>query len=211
MRVGRGPGGESAVWASTAVAALLGCTTPPPKQPDDLCSIFKERPGWYRDSRAAQRRWGVPIPLQLAVVYQESSFRARARPPRRRFLGFIPWRRPSSAYGYGQATRDAWDAYRRGTGRGSADRDDYGDVVDFIGWFGAQGADRYGIPRDQPVPFYLSYHEGHAGYLRRTHREKAWLAGVARKVDARASRFKGQLLGCQEALEKLLRRWWWPF
>ena len=41
----------------------------------------------------------------MSFVYQESSFKADARPEREKILGFIPWFRPSSAVGYSQALK----------------------------------------------------------------------------------------------------------
>ena len=75
----------------------------PPANPDDVCEIFREHPVWYDYASRSRERWGTPIATQMAFVYYESSFRSHARPPRTRLLGFIPWRRPTSAYGYAQA------------------------------------------------------------------------------------------------------------
>ena len=54
----------------------------------------------------------------------------------------------SSAYGYAQALEGTWDDYRKDTGRRGADRDDFADSSDFIGWYmhGAAG-ERAGDPR----------------------------------------------------------------
>lgn len=82
--------------ALLALSALLltACATTPPKQQDDLCEIFEQEPNWYDHAYTSERRWGVPIAVQMAIVQRESSFRARVRPERTRLLGFIPWRRP---------------------------------------------------------------------------------------------------------------------
>ncbi|MCZ0952692.1 MAG: hypothetical protein OXJ56_08905, partial [Rhodospirillaceae bacterium] len=84
--------------------AIAGCASTPPNNPSDVCEIFVEKRSWYRDARRASNRWQVPIGVLMAFTYQESSFRARARPPRRRLLGFIPWTRTADAYGFAQAT-----------------------------------------------------------------------------------------------------------
>ena len=49
----------------------------PPSRPGDICAVFTEKPGWYAASRSSAARWGVPEAVQLAVIYQESGFRAR--------------------------------------------------------------------------------------------------------------------------------------
>src|SRR3546814_8971202 len=65
-------------------------------------------------------------------LYTESGSKARARPPRTKLLGFIPWKRQSSAYGYAQALDGTWLEYQRSTGRWSARRSDFGDAIHFV-------------------------------------------------------------------------------
>ena len=76
---------------------LGACTTSPPKNTDDICAIFFEKDDWYDDAEDASEEWGTPIPVMMAIMYQESRFKAKARPPRKKILGFIPGPRPSSA------------------------------------------------------------------------------------------------------------------
>lgn len=189
---------------------LQGCVTPPPQQLDNLCGIFGERPGWYRDARDSAKRWGVPESVQAAIIHQESRFRARARPARRRFLWIIPIWRPSSAFGYGQVINGTWNTYVRSTGNWGADRDDFGDVADFIGWYGDSISKRTKIPKRDAGKLYLAYHEGPGGYLRGSHKKKSWLQGVAKKVSARAARYERQLSGCRQKLESS-GSGFWPF
>jgi hypothetical protein len=204
---------RGAAWIAAAVLAvaiptLLSSCATPPTRPDDLCSIFTEKRAWYRAALGARKRWGVPESVQLAIIHQESSFRARARPPRSRVLWIFPGPRPSSAYGYGQVVDSTWDRYRRATGRSGADRDDFADVVDFIGWYAVQLERRAGVPRNDAYRLYLAYHEGPRGYLRGNHRGKIWLERVARKVKGRSDRYHQQYMGCRE---RLRGPWWWPF
>ena len=84
-------------------AVLAGCASKaPPDKPHNLCHVFKEKRGWYKDAKKANQRWGTPIQIMMAIMYQESSYRHNAQPPRPWFL-FIPLPRDSSAYGYSQA------------------------------------------------------------------------------------------------------------
>lgn len=216
MRSGGGTGeagARSVKPAACAVmvvllAAMAGCSaTKPPRETDDACAIFREKKGWYKKSAAARERWGVPIPIQLAFIRQESSFDGEARPPRRWILGFIPWKRPSTAHGYAQALESTWNDYRKSTGERGADRDDFGDSVDFIGWYNSRSAKMCGISRHDPYRLYLAYHEGPTGYRRGTWRRKAWLVGTARKVAGRAARYGAQLSRCEEDLRKRKRFW----
>jgi hypothetical protein len=194
----------SLVW----LLGLAGCATQPPRQLDDLCKIFEEKSGWYKDARRAEKRWDSPIPVMMAIVYQESRFVAKAKPPRTKFLWIFPGPRPSSAYGYSQAKDETWENYRRASGRGGADRNDFDDAIDFVGWYNAQSRKRNGIANTDAHNLYLAYHEGHGGFERRTYRDKVWLKDVAREVSARATRYHQQLTRCREELDE---PWWWPF
>ncbi|MEE9253573.1 MAG: hypothetical protein V3U43_01430 [Pseudomonadales bacterium] len=185
-----------------------GCATSPPDNVEDICSIFEEKRGWYKDARRAGKRWKVPIPTLVAFTYQESSFDQDAKPPRTKLLGLIPWTRPSSAKGYVQATDEAWTDYRKDTGRWRASRKDFEDAMDFVGWYNYKSHKRLGIPMNDATSLYLAYHEGHSGYARSTYRGKSSLMRVARKVQARADRYAGQLARCEDELNK---PWWWPF
>ena len=61
---------------------LAGCTTSPPKDSNDICAIFREKGGWYDAAADARDEWGSPIPVMMAIMYQESRFKAKAKPPR---------------------------------------------------------------------------------------------------------------------------------
>ena len=78
----------------------------------------------------------------MATIYAESGFNPYARPPRTLLLGFIPWTRPSSAYGYSQALDGTWSRYRGETGHWGASRTNFADAIDFIGWYHAQSHSR---------------------------------------------------------------------
>ena len=168
---------------------------------DNVCNIFREKDGWYDDAADAREEWGSPISVMMAIIHQESRFQAKAKPPRKKILGFIPGPRPSSAYGYSQAKKTTWAEYKRSAGRYGADRDDFADAIDFVGWYNYQSKKRSGISRKDPYRLYLAYHEGHGGYNRATYRKKPWLTTVARKVEARAGTYRSQLLQCEEELE----------
>jgi len=194
----------------TAFAALLiaGCTTAPPRNIDNSCAIFEEYRGWYRATKTVQERYGVPQHVQLAIVHQESKFDAEAVTPRRYLLGFIPWRRASTAYGYAQVKDETWAWYQRKSGNWSADRDDFADAVEFIGWYADLSQRTLGLSKWDARQQYLAYHEGHGGFQRKTYLQKPWLMGVAKKVQARAQRYAAQLKTCRDDLDG---PWWWPF
>lgn len=180
---------------------VAGCTTSPPKNPHNICDIFRQKDGWYDDAVDAKKEWGSPIPVMMAIIYQESRFQAKAKPPRKKILGFIPGPRPSSSYGYSQAKKSTWNEYKRSAGRYGADRDDFADAIDFVGWYNYQSHKRSGVSRKDPYRLYLAYHEGHGGYNRATYRKKKWLTGVARKVESKSKTYQTQLNSCEEELK----------
>ncbi|MGL5304524.1 MAG: hypothetical protein ACRC9M_13150, partial [Aeromonas sp.] len=80
------------------LAGLTACSTRPPAQPENLCQIFREKPEWHEAALKMNKKWGTPIHVVMAMMYQESSFVEDAKPPMQYFL-FIPTGRASSAYG----------------------------------------------------------------------------------------------------------------
>lgn len=192
-----------------SLAVLTGCVTAPPSQTENVCDIFREKDGWYDDAKAAEKRWGTPIQVQLAIIHQESSYKGDAKPPRNRLLWVIPWTRTSSAYGYTQALDSTWARYERESGNTWASRDDFGDAVDFIAWYVDLSHRILGLSKWDAYSQYLAYHEGQGGFQRKTYANKAWLKRTASRVQTRAERYAGQLQGCREELERGFRLW--PF
>ncbi|MBF0294507.1 MAG: transglycosylase SLT domain-containing protein [Magnetococcales bacterium] len=168
----------------------------PPADVGDACVIFQDRSGWYAKSLAAQKKWGVPMAVQLAIIHQESRFKQDARPPRSMLFWFIPGPRPSTAFGYAQALDGTWAQYKKQTGAWSADRDDFGDAVDFIGWYVDQSHKLCGIPKWDARRQYLAYHEGQRGYNNKSYAKKSWLLKVAQKVEKNAEKYQSQLNRC---------------
>ncbi|MGZ5008193.1 MAG: transglycosylase SLT domain-containing protein [Methylobacter sp.] len=184
-----------------SILILAACTAFTPKNGDNICSTFREKDGWYDDAKNSFEKWGVPIPIQMAIMHQESHFVADAEPPRPWLLGFIPLPRESSAYGYAQAKDETWDDYLNQAGGWSADRDEFADAADFIGWYCNISHTRLGISKLDAKNLYLAYHEGHGGYQRKSYLKKAGLVQIANKVAKRAKLFQSQLGECQSDLE----------
>lgn len=177
--------------------SLAGCATlPPPQRIDNVCHIFRQYPDWYAAAKKTERRWGVPVSVQMAIIYQESKFQADARPPYQYLLGFIPMGRPSSAFGYAQALDGTWELYKNNQGRYFSSRQNFKDGVDFIGWYANNAYYRAHIPKYDAYHLYLAYHEGVTGYLNKTYLKKPWLIQVAHKVSAQSSRYRAQLQYC---------------
>ncbi len=176
-----------------------------PDNVENICSIFDERDSWYEAAKLSEERWGTPKHVQMAIMSQESSFIFDAKPPRRKLLGFIPWKRQSNAYGFAQALDDTWLWYLKDTGKESARRDDFDDAIDFVGWYTDKSNKAAGISKWDPYNQYLAYHEGQAGWSNRTFQQKAWLKKKAAHVDRRAREWWAQLQSCEEELNS---PWW---
>ncbi len=186
---------------------ILGCVSRPPADPSNLCSIFRQKPDWYADSLAAAKRWGGPLNVPMAIMAQESAYRAKAKPPMRFFLGFIPYGRASDAYGYPQALDSTWANYRRDAGGVLSQRDDFSDAIDFIQWYMHQSWKVNRVEKTDAFSHYLNYHEGQGGYKRGTYKNKQWLIKVARRVETRAANYGAQLVSCKAQLDKSRKRW----
>ena len=186
---------------------LTSCGTTPPKSTENACAIFEEKGSWYEATRAAEKKWGTPIQIQLAIIRQESSFRHDAKPPRDTLIGIPMWWRVSDAFGYAQVKDDTWDWYVDKTGNWFADRDDFADATDFIGWYTEVSQRTLGISKWDTYNQYLAYHEGHGGWQRKTYKSKPWLMKVARKVDGYAKTYGAQLKGCRDRLDKGWSLW----
>ena len=181
------------------LATLVACSggEKPPSTTIDACRIRSERPHWFKAMERTQAKYGVPVSVQLATIARESSFRHDARPTKT--VGSWPFRRTvnrSSAYGYAQAIDGTWDGYVKATGRRRADRTDFADASDFIGWYMSSNARVNGVATNDAYNQYLAYHEGKAGFARGSYRNKAWLPAVARDVEAWATRYELQLQSC---------------
>lgn len=179
------------------VASCGGGQTSAPRNLDNACAILKERPQYLKAFRKVERKWGVPMHVMMATIHQESKFVADARTPFKYTLGVIPMGRQSSAYGYSQALDGTWDEYRAAQNRRSARRNRINDATDFMGWYMNQTRDRNGVALSDARNQYLAYHEGHTGFARGSYNRKAWLVGVAAKVDARSLMYRDQIGACR--------------
>ena len=180
------------------VLLLSSCASAPPKRLDNICHIFDDKRRWYKHALKAEKKWGSPIAISMAIMHQESRFIRDAKPPRKKLLGFIPAGRLSDAYGYPQAKKATWAWYIKSSGNRGADRDNFADAIDFIGWYNAQTRKRNKVSATNAYGLYLAYHEGHGGFNRKTYNKKQWLLKVADKVAWRAKKYNQQLAQCKK-------------
>lgn len=181
---------------ATILAACSSKDFRAPRNLDDACSIVRERPKYLKAMQRTEKEWAVPVPVQMAIIYQESKFIGNNRTPMKYVLGVIPMGRQSSAYGYAQALDATWAEYQSTRGGRIAKRDNIQHATDFMGWYMAQTEAATGISRADVRNQYLAYHEGRAGYLRGSHKAKSWLLRISDKVATRAVMYDQQLRGC---------------
>jgi hypothetical protein len=184
------------------IVLLSGCSTNPPQNINNVCSIYDEYYDWYLAADEVFNRWNVPQHVTMAFIYQESKFIDDARPPWEWFLWIFPKGRASSAFGYAQALDGTWLEYQRQTENWGADRDEFEDAVDFVGWYNHKSLIRNKINPHDAYSLYLAYHEGQGGFSRKTYNKKPWLLKVARKVEKRSNMYRDQLRKCGAGLEE---------
>ncbi len=189
------------------IATSMGCASSKISNKDDVCTIFLEKPSWYKSAKKSVEKWGGNLHVPMAIIYQESSFKRKARPPRNYFLGVIPGKRASNAYGYAQALTGTWGEYKTASGRRSADRDDFSDAFDFVLWYMSVTQKRNQVSKWDAYAQYLNYHEGQGGYSRGSYKSKQWLINVAKRVEARSKSYAAQLNQCKAELDSAKRSW----
>ena len=170
-----------------------------PRDLENACAIVAERPIYWRAMKATERRWGVPIHVQMATIHQESRFVGDARTPHQYALGVIPIGRQSSAFGYSQALDGTWNEYVQQTGNRRARRDNINHATDFMGWYMDGTTRQLGVSKWDARSQYLAYHEGRGGFRRGSHNNKPWLLTVSNRVASRAAMYQQQLAACGRA------------
>ena len=171
-----------------------------PKNTADGCSIFSERYLWYKHAKKAEQKWGTPIYLQLAFIKMESDFDWLARPERLKIFKVIPYRRPSSSFGYSQAVKRTWKQYKEETNNKLATRTRFKDSVDFIGWYTNKTEKLLKISKKDAFRQYIAYHEGWGNYKK--YKEKPKVILLAKKVQQQSDKYKSQLNKCSKSLNR---------
>ena len=179
---------------------ILSSCSSIPKNTSNSCSIFNERYLWYKHTKKAEQKWGTPIYIQLAFIKMESGFDWLAKPERLKIFKVIPYRRPSSSFGYSQAVKGTWEQYKKETNNPLATRTRFKDSVDFIGWYTNKTAKLLKISKKDAYRQYLAYHEGWGNYKNYKNNQKVII--LAKKVAEQANEYRKQLSKCQKRLNK---------
>ena len=179
---------------------LISACSSIPKNTSNSCSIFSERYLWYKHTKKVEQKWGTPIYIQLAIIKMESDFDWLAKPPRQKIFKVIPFKRPSSSFGYSQAVKGTWKQYKKETNNKLATRARFKDSVDFIGWYTNKTESILKIPKTNAFKQYIAYHEGWGNYKNYKNNQKVII--LATKVKQQANKYRKQLKKCQKKLNR---------
>jgi len=195
-----------ALAALIAVCWLTGCggsprqpapadvpADPQPRNVFDICDIYREKPHWAQAAALAERRWAAPQDVKMAIIWRESTFRQAVRPMTTRGGQRVP---ASSAFGFPQAIDGTWAWYQQDTRNPRADRRDFRDAIDFVGWYVDKSRDLVGLDPHDAFNQYIAYHEGHRGFQRGTWRANPQLLRAATEVAQQARLYAAQRSRC---------------
>ena len=182
------------------ILLLISACSSVPQNTSNSCLIFNERYLWYKHAKKTKDKWGTPIYVQLAIIKMESDFDWLAKPQRQKIFKVIPYKRPSSSFGYSQAVKGTWEQYKKETGNKLATRARFKDSVDFIGWYTNKTESILKISKKDTFRQYLAYHEGWGAYKNYRNNQKVII--LAKKVKNQADKYKSQLQKCQKRLNK---------
>lgn len=177
---------------------LVNCYKPTPHNTQNICDIFTEYPSWYAAAKATEQKWGVPVAVQMAIIYQESGFQASVQPmtPAHKVFAKVEiWKPASSAQGYCQALKDSWECYQKSTGE-DVSRDDFAAASDFIGWYAHMAQQMAHIQPTDAYDLYLAYHDGIGAFHSRSYLKHPWIIPIANNVKIRAMHYADQLAKC---------------
>ena len=171
-----------------------------PNNTANSCSIFDQRYLWYKHTKQVEKKWGTPIHIQLAIIKMESDFDWLAKPARQKIFKVIPYKSPSSSFGYSQAVKGTWEQYKKETGNNLATRARFKDSVDFIGWYTNKTETILKISKKDAFKQYIAYHEGWGNF--KYYKKNKKVIGLANKVKNQSEIYKKQLIKCKNSLNK---------
>jgi len=171
-----------------------------PSNTRNTCNIFNERYLWYKHAKNSEKKWGAPIYIQMAFIKKESDFNWLAKPKRLKLFKIVPYKRPSTSFGYSQAVKGTWEQYKKETKNPLATRARFKDSVDFIGWYMNKTEKILKIPKTDAYRQYIAYHEGWGNYKNYKNNQKVII--FAKRVKEQSNLYRKQLLQCQNRLNK---------
>ena len=181
-----------------SIIFFLSACSSIPKNASNSCSIFQEKYFWYKHAKKTEKKWGTPVYLQLAIIKMESSFNRFAKPPRQKLFKVVPYKRPSSSFGYSQAVKGTWKQYKEETGNKFATRSRFKDSVDFIGWYTNKTEKILKVSKRDAFKQYIAYHEGWGNF--KNYKSNAKVTKLAKRVEKQSNMYKQQLAKCKNSL-----------
>ena len=173
-----------------------------PKYPENACKIFSEKYFYLKYSRAASKKWSVPISSILAVIKKESAFKRFAKPKRTKLFKIIPYRRPSSSLGYSQAVNKTWELYKKENNKPMALRISFKNSSDFIGWYFWKTNKINKISFTDTRNMYLNYYLGWQAFKNKAYQNDKKAIIFAKSVEKQSKIYKNQLRECEKSLDR---------
>ena len=161
---------------------LASCSSVP-KHPSNACKIFSEKYLWYKHIKKSSEVYGAKTHIILAFVKKESGFNRWAKPKRTKLFKIIPYKRPSSSFGYSQAVEKTWELYKQETNNPLALRTRFKDSAMFIGWYMSKTNKINKIPFNDSYRQYLNYYLGWGSYAKKTYKADKKAIIFARSVE----------------------------
>ena len=180
---------------------IVSCSSIP-KYPSNACKIFGERYFWYKHIKKSSETYGAPIHTILAFVNKESGFNRWAKPKRTKLFKVIPYKRPSSSFGYSQAVNKTWELYKNETDNPLALRSRFKDSVMFIGWYINKTNKINKIPFNDSYRQYLNYYLGWGDYKNKVYKKDKKAIIFAKSVKKQSNIYKNQLRECKKSLDR---------
>ncbi len=184
------------------IFSLLASCNSIPKNVENACSIFSERYFWYKNIKNSSEKYGAPVHIILAFVNKESGFNRWAKPKRTKLFKIVPYKRPSSSFGYSQAVKKTWELYKTETGNTLALRTRFKDSVMFIGWYINKTNKINKIPLSDSYRQYLNYYLGWGNYAKKVYKTDKKAIIFAKSVEKQSKIYKNQLKECQKSLDR---------
>ena len=180
---------------------IVSCTSIP-RNPSNACKLFGERYLWYKHVKKSSEMYGAPIHIILAFVNKESGFNRWAKPKRTKLFKVIPYKRPSSSFGYSQAVKKTWELYKTETDNPLALRARFKDSVLFIGWYMSKTNKINKIPLNDSYRQYLNYYLGWGNYAQKVYKTDKKAIIFAKSVQKQSNIYRNQLKECQKGLDR---------
>ena len=180
---------------------IVSCSSVP-KYPQNACKIFGEKYFWYKHTKKSSETYGVPTYVILAFINKESGFNRFAKPKRSKLFKIIPYKRPSSSFGYSQAVNKTWDLYKKENNKPIALRISFRNSSDFIGWYFWKTNKINKVSLKDTRNMYLNYYLGWGAYKNKAYQKDKKAIIFAKNVEKQAKIYKIQLGECKSILNK---------